>query len=158
MMAATSGGMVIDCLFMFVAPIGKFPRIRGGVLLIADNGVSGFAGGGTPGVNGYAVIGTVIDVPGFPGGFTVREYPADFEFPPLRDKGGVFEYFENVDYTHFFHSVKKFWLPPVHDGIMGGAFRMVYPKIRSPLFRLSLCGEVPAQGMKVTERNKGGRR
>jgi hypothetical protein len=128
-----------------------------GVLLIADNGVFGFTRSGTPGVNWYAVIGTVINIPGFFRGFAVGEYPADFDFPPFRDKGGIFEYFENVDYTHFFHSAKKFELSAIHDGIVGGFFRVVYPKIRSPLFRLFLCGKVPAQGMKVTERNKGGR-
>jgi hypothetical protein len=70
-------------------------------LLIADKGVFGFAGGGTPGVNNCAVIGTVIYIPGFFRGFTVTKYPADFDFPPLRDKGGIFEYFKNGCYAHF---------------------------------------------------------
>jgi hypothetical protein len=111
------------------------------LLLIADNGVFGFACGGAPGANGQAVIGTVIDVPGFLGGFAAVEYPADFDFPPLRDKGGIFENFENVCYAHFFYSAKKFGLTPVHDGIVDGAFRVVCPKIRGPLFRLFLCGK-----------------
>jgi hypothetical protein len=63
------------------------------VLLIADKGVFGFACGGAPGVNDRAVIGTVINVPGFLGSFAVMKYPADFYFSPLRDKGGICEYF-----------------------------------------------------------------
>jgi hypothetical protein len=92
MMAAASGGMVIDYLFMFVAPGVRIPPHTRGVLLIADKGEFGFAGNGAPGVDGYAVTGTVINVPGFFGGFAVGEYPADFEFSLLRDEGGIFEY------------------------------------------------------------------
>jgi hypothetical protein len=67
---------------MFVTPVVvNFPPHTRGVLLIADKGVFGFSGNGAPGVNGYAVTGTVIGVPGFPGGFAVGKYPADFEFP-----------------------------------------------------------------------------
>jgi hypothetical protein len=80
--------------------------MRGRIKLIADKGVFGFAGNGAPGVNGYAVTGTVIDVPGFFGGFAVTEYPADFEFSPLRDEGGIFEYFEYGCYIHVFTPLK----------------------------------------------------
>ena len=134
---------MIDCLVIFVAPIEKIPPYkRGCINLITDNGVFGFACGGVPGVNGYAVFGNRINVPGFFRGFSVGKHPADFDFPPLRDKGGIFEYFENVDYTHFFYSAKKFGLAAVHDGIVGGAFRVVYTKIRSPLFRRFPGGEI----------------
>jgi hypothetical protein len=92
---------------MFVAPVAvKIPPHTRGVLLIADKGVFGFTGNGAPGVNGYAVTGTVIGVPGFPGGFAVGEYPADFVFPPLRDEGGIFEYFEYCCYAHGFAPLK----------------------------------------------------
>jgi hypothetical protein len=47
---------------------------------------------GAAGINDYAVIGAMVMIPGFIGGSTVIKYPADFEFPPLRDKGGIFEY------------------------------------------------------------------
>jgi hypothetical protein len=30
-------------------------------------------------------------IPGFVGGLAVIKYPADFEFSPLRDKGGILE-------------------------------------------------------------------
>jgi hypothetical protein len=122
--------------------------------LIANNGVSVFTGNGTPGVNDYAVTGTAIDEPGFFGGFAVGENPADFVLPLRCDKGGIFEYFEYCCYVHFFRSVKKIELAAVYDGIMGGAFCIVCPEIRSPVFRLFRRVEVPAQGVKVSERNK----
>jgi hypothetical protein len=43
------------------------------------------------GINGYAVIGTMIMIPGFAGGFSAEENPANFVFPLFRDKGGIFE-------------------------------------------------------------------
>jgi hypothetical protein len=47
---------------------------------------------GAPGINGYAVLlGTVVMIPGFIGGFTIVKDPADFEFPLFRDKRGIFE-------------------------------------------------------------------
>jgi hypothetical protein len=46
---------------------------------------------GAAGINDYAVIGTVVMIPGFAGGFAVIKYPADFEFPLFRDKGGILE-------------------------------------------------------------------
>jgi hypothetical protein len=61
-------------------------------LLPADNGKYGFPLLVTPGINAYAIIGAVIVIPGFPGGFSVIKYPADFEFPLRRDKGGILEY------------------------------------------------------------------
>jgi hypothetical protein len=45
-----------------------------------------------PAINGYTVLGTVVMIPGFIGGPGVVKYPADFEFPPHRDKGGILEY------------------------------------------------------------------
>jgi hypothetical protein len=50
-----------------------------------------FAGLIAPGVNGYAVLGTVVTIPGFSGSPGIIKYPADFEFPLSRDKGGIFE-------------------------------------------------------------------
>jgi hypothetical protein len=128
------------------------------MLLIADKGVLGFTGNGAPGVNEYAVTGTVIDKPGFFGGFAVGENPADFEFPLFRDQGRIFEYFEYRRYVHFFRSVKKIEMAAVHDGIVGGAFCVSYPEIQGPLFGLFRRGEVPAQSVEITERNKGGGR
>jgi hypothetical protein len=46
-----------------------------------------------PGVNGYAVFGTVVIIPGFAGGLAVMKYPADFEFTLCCDKGGILENF-----------------------------------------------------------------
>jgi hypothetical protein len=51
-----------------------------------------FAFPAVPGINGYAVTGAVVMIPGFTGGFAVSKYPADFEFPLFRDKGGIFEH------------------------------------------------------------------
>jgi hypothetical protein len=45
-----------------------------------------------PGINDYAFFGTIIMIPGFPGGPAVIKYPADFIFPLFRDKGGILEY------------------------------------------------------------------
>jgi hypothetical protein len=50
-----------------------------------------FAFSAVPGINGYAVFGTVVTIPGFLCGLAVIKYPADFEFPLFRDKGGIFE-------------------------------------------------------------------
>jgi hypothetical protein len=86
---------------MFVVPVGKYPCIRGGLLLIADKGVLGFAGDGVLGVNGYAVTARVINKPGFLGGFAAGKYPADFDFSLLCDEGGIFEYFKYRCYAHF---------------------------------------------------------
>jgi hypothetical protein len=33
----------------------------------------------------------MVTIPGFAGGFAVIKHPADFEFPPLRDKGRILE-------------------------------------------------------------------
>jgi hypothetical protein len=119
--------------------------------LTADKGVADFTFGGAPGVNEYTVIGTIIDIPGFLGGMAAGEYPADFDFPQLRNKGGIFENSENVCYTHFFHSAKKAGLTPVHDWITDGAFGVSCPKIRGPLFRLFRRREMTPHGVKVSK-------
>jgi hypothetical protein len=46
---------------------------------------------GVAGIDDYAVIGTVVMIPGFAGGFSCGENPADFEFPLFRDEGGILE-------------------------------------------------------------------
>jgi hypothetical protein len=46
-------------------------------LLTIDYGKYGFAFLVAPGINTYTVIGAVIMIPGFSGGFPVIEYPAD---------------------------------------------------------------------------------
>jgi hypothetical protein len=59
--------------------------------LTINYGKYGFALFIAPGINTYALISAVIMIPGFSGGFPAIEYPADFEFPLRRDKGGILE-------------------------------------------------------------------
>jgi hypothetical protein len=61
-------------------------------LLFVDDGKYGFAFMIVPGINTYAVFGTVVTIPGFSGGFPVIEYPADFEFPLRGNEGRILEY------------------------------------------------------------------
>jgi hypothetical protein len=42
-----------------------------------------------PGVDGYAVFGTVVMIPSFAGGPSVIKYPADFEFTLWGNEGGI---------------------------------------------------------------------
>jgi hypothetical protein len=44
------------------------------------------------GINTYAVIGAVVMIPGFIGILPAIKNPADFIFPPRRDKGRILEY------------------------------------------------------------------
>jgi hypothetical protein len=59
---------------------------------LIDYGKGWFSFSAVPGINGYAVVGTMVMIPGFVGGFAVIKHPADFEFSLFRDKGGIFEY------------------------------------------------------------------
>jgi hypothetical protein len=73
--------------------IGEIPPLKRGPWLFAYYGKLVYTGIGEAGINGYAVFGTVVMIPGFIGGFTVVKYPADFEFPLFRNKRGIFENF-----------------------------------------------------------------
>jgi hypothetical protein len=72
-------------------PNWKYPHKRR-VCLLVNYGKSWFSFPAVPGINGYAIFGTMIMIPGFVSGFAVIKYPAYFEFSLLCDKEGVFEY------------------------------------------------------------------
>jgi hypothetical protein len=61
-------------------------------LLIINDSKYGFALLIAPCINTYTVIGTVVMIPGFSGGFSVIKNPADFEFSLYCDKRGILEY------------------------------------------------------------------
>jgi hypothetical protein len=64
------------------------------------DGKGWFAISAVPDINAYAIFGIVVMIPGFAGSPGVIKYPADFEFPPLRDKGRIFENPQNGRYAH----------------------------------------------------------
>jgi hypothetical protein len=65
---------------------------RAAFFLLVYDGKLVYTGIGTMGINGYAVFGTMVMIPGFAGGLGVIKYPADFKFPLLCNKGGILEY------------------------------------------------------------------
>jgi hypothetical protein len=58
---------------------------------IVNNGKTGRLFTAVTCVNINAVVGDVIDISGFTGGFPVVKNPADFEFSLWRDDGGILE-------------------------------------------------------------------
>jgi hypothetical protein len=82
--------MMILSGFLFIIDI---PPHKRGPWLFVYYGKFVYTPIGTAGINGYAVVGTVIMIPGFVGGSAVVKYPADFEFSLRGDKGGIFENF-----------------------------------------------------------------
>jgi hypothetical protein len=62
---------------------------QAGTWLFANYGKPAYPRIVAPGINGYAIFGTVIIVPGRPGSPGIIKYPADFVFPPFRDEGGI---------------------------------------------------------------------
>jgi hypothetical protein len=68
-----------------------YPRTRRRLLVY--DGKCCFSFLAVPGINGYAIFGTVVMIPGFVGRSGVIKYPADFEFTLCCDKGGILENF-----------------------------------------------------------------
>jgi hypothetical protein len=67
----------------------KIPPHKRGPWLFVYYGKLVYTPIGAAGINDEAIFGTVIMIPGFLGGSAVVKYPADFEFPLFRDKGGI---------------------------------------------------------------------